>query len=78
MVQGSCNSNDPQYSIKGTLKVGKTMPCQFFNHNSCSHTSTHATRGVLYKHIYVLIALHQEKGLFHIVKWIAGRRKKVN
>ena len=49
--QGSFNSNNAQFGKKTTLKTGKTMPCQFLNQNSCSHTNTHETRGVLYKHI---------------------------
>ena len=51
VVQGFPNSSSAQHSKKSTLKVGKTMPCQFYNQNSCSHTSTHETKGVLYKHI---------------------------
>ena len=51
VVQGSFTSNNAQYNKNSTLKVGKTMPCQFYNQNSCSHTSKHETKGVLYKHI---------------------------
>ena len=51
VVQTFPNSNSAQYNKKSTLKVGKTMPCQLYNQNSCSHTSTHETKGVLYKHI---------------------------
>ena len=29
----------------------KSMPCQFFNQGTCMHTSTHKTRGVLYRHV---------------------------
>ena len=29
----------------------KSMPCQFFNQGTCTHNSTHKTRGVLYRHI---------------------------
>ena len=29
----------------------KSMPCQFFNQGTCTHNSTHETRGVLYRHI---------------------------
>ena len=51
VTQGPFNPNSAQFGKKTTLKAGKTMPCQFFNQNSCSHTTTHETRGVLYKHI---------------------------
>ena len=29
MVQGSFSSNNAQHNKKSSLKVGKTMPCQF-------------------------------------------------
>ena len=51
MTQDPLYPNNAQFGKKTTLKAGKTMPCQFFNQNSCSYTSTHETRGVLYKHI---------------------------
>ena len=29
----------------------KSMPCQFFNQGTCTHNSTHETRGILYRHV---------------------------
>ena len=51
VVQGPYNSNNSHFGKKRNLKFLKSMPCQFINQNSCSHASTHETRGVLYKHI---------------------------
>ena len=75
VVQGSSSSNTAQYNKKSTLKVGKTMPCHFYNQNSCSHTSTHETKGVLYKHIcsYCFTSANRHS---HIVKWTVEIRKK--
>ena len=36
---------------KNTVRSSSTMPCQFFNQGTCSHTATHETKGVLYKHV---------------------------
>ena len=30
----------------------KSVPCQFYNKGTCTHTATHETKGVLYRHIY--------------------------
>ena len=32
-------------------KHSRSMPCNYYNAGSCSHTKTHETRGVLYKHV---------------------------
>ena len=32
-------------------KHSKTMPCQFYNQNTCSFSKTHETKGVLYRHV---------------------------
>ena len=40
-----------QLGKKTHAKVGRSMPCQFFNQGSCSHANTHETRGIVYKHI---------------------------
>ena len=32
-------------------KITKFMPCNFYNQGSCNYSTTHETRGVLYKHI---------------------------
>ena len=36
---------------KNTIRSSRTMPCQFFNQGTCSHSATHETKGVLYKHV---------------------------
>ena len=40
-----------QLGKKAHVKVGRSMPCQFFNQGSCPHANTHETRGIVYKHI---------------------------
>ena len=37
--------------LKNTIRPSRTMPCQFFNQGMCSHSATHETKGVLYKHV---------------------------
>ena len=32
-------------------KTTKSMPCNFYNQGSCNFSTTHKTKGVLYKHI---------------------------
>ena len=77
VVQGSCNSNNYQYGKKSSLKVGKTMLCQFFNQNSCVHASTHETRGVLYKHICAHCLTSANRTFSHS-EMDCRNRKKVN
>ena len=36
---------------KSVTKVIKSMPCLYYNQNSCTHQKTHETRGVSYKHV---------------------------
>ena len=51
VVPSSHTSGVFQSGKKNTVKVGRSMPCQFFNHMKCAHSNTHETRGVVYKHI---------------------------
>ena len=44
------SQNQGKTSFKRAKNV-KNMPCQFFNQGTCMHTSTHETRGILYRHI---------------------------
>ena len=32
-------------------KITKSMPCLYYNQNSCTHHKTHDTKGVSYKHV---------------------------
>ena len=36
---------------KSNPKHVKSMPCNYYNAGRCSHSKTHETRGVLYKHV---------------------------
>ena len=36
---------------KASQKHPKSMTCNYFNVGTCSHSKTHETRGVLYKHV---------------------------
>ena len=36
---------------KNTVRSSRTIPCQFFNQGTCSHSATHETKGMLYKHV---------------------------
>ena len=36
---------------KSNSKQMKSMPCNYYNAGTCSHSKTHETRGVLYKHV---------------------------
>ena len=38
-------------SFKKSTKITKSMPCTYFNQNSCMQGKSHETKGVLYKHI---------------------------
>ena len=38
-------------SFKKSTKVTKSMPCTYFNQNSCMQGKSHETKGMLYKHI---------------------------
>ena len=44
-------TNASQSSKKVGPKHAKSMTCNYFNAGSCSHTRTHETRGVVYKHV---------------------------
>ena len=44
------NKNHNKNSSRRDKNV-KSMPCQFFNQGTCTHNSTHETRGALYRHI---------------------------
>ena len=44
-------TNASQSSKKLGPKHAKSMTCNYFNAGTCSHTKTHETRGVLYKHV---------------------------
>ena len=66
-----------KYGKKSSLKIGKTMPCQFFNPNSSSHSSTHETRGVLYKHICAYCFTSANKTFSHS-EMDCRNKKKVN
>ena len=46
-TQGKTQNN----GTKAAQKYSKTMPCQFFNQNTCSFQKTHETKGVLYRHV---------------------------
>ena len=49
IVPSSYTCASLQLGKKTHVKVGRSMPCQFFNQGSCSHANTHETRGVLIK-----------------------------
>ena len=38
-------------ATKNTMRTSRTMPCPFFYQISSSHSATHETKGVLYKHV---------------------------
>ena len=46
IVPSSHTSASLQLGKKTHVKVGRSMPCQFFNQGSCSHANTHETRGI--------------------------------
>ena len=46
-TQGKTQNN----GTRAAQKYSKTMPCQFFNQNTCTFPKTHETKGVLYRHI---------------------------
>ena len=50
-VQPSANISGSAYGHKKSSKITKSMPCTYFNQNTCMQTKSHETRGVLYKHI---------------------------
>ena len=50
-VQPSANISGSAYRHKKSSKITKSMPCTYFNQNSCMQTKSHETKGVLYKHI---------------------------
>ena len=38
-------------SFKKSTKITKSMPCTYFNQNSCMQGKSYETKGVLYKHV---------------------------
>ena len=40
-----------QNNNKSFTKISKSMPCLYYNQNSCTHQKTHETKGVSYKHV---------------------------
>ena len=40
-----------QAQKKHNQKHAKSMTCNYFNVGTCSHSKTHETRGILYKHL---------------------------
>ena len=52
------------------------MPHQFFNQGMCSHSATHETKGVLYKHVCFFCFTSANK-LFHTLRQNVGIKRKV-
>ena len=44
-------SMSSQNSKKFGTKIPKTVPCLYFNQNTCNQSKTHETKGVMYRHI---------------------------
>ena len=67
MEQGEIQSHQFFISKKVPLKErgGKSMICQFFNQNSCIHSATHETKGVVYRHICAYCHSRSGKSLPH-------------
>ena len=50
-TSGTLPNNGGQKLKKQGQKNAKSMPCVYFNDNSCTFTKYHETKGVFYKHI---------------------------
>ena len=50
-VQPSANVSRSLYGHNKFSKITKSMPCAYFNKNSCMQNKSHETSSVLYKHI---------------------------
>ena len=61
----------------GPKKSGaqRSMPCQFFNQNTCVHTSSHDTKGVSYKHVSSFCFSQLNKSFPHPKKECRNKNK---
>ena len=53
----------------------KSMPCQYFNQNSCVYCSSHETKGIAYKHICSFCVSQLGKSFPHIEKESRNKKK---
>ena len=63
---------------KNTVRSSRTMPCQFFNQGTCSHSATHETKGVLYKHVCSFCFTSGNKMFPHTESECRNKKKNVS
>ena len=60
----SSNVQSQKPSDKGQ-NGGKTLPCMFYNRNTCLHKNSHETKGILYKHVCSACFVKEGKSFAH-------------
>ena len=69
------SSSEPNNAKKNVIRPSRTMPCQFFNQGMCSHSATHETKGVLYKHICSFCFTSANKSFAHTESECRNKKK---
>ena len=72
------SSSGPNNAKKNVIRPSRTMPCQFFNQGMCSHSATHETKGVLYKHICYFCFTSANKSFPHTESECRNKKKSAS
>ena len=71
-TQPKAGSNNAK---KNTVRSSRTMLCQFFNQGTCSHSATHETKGVSYKHVCSFCFTSANKTFPHTESECSNKKK---
>ena len=72
------SSSGPNNAKKNLPRPGRTTLCQFFNQGMCSHSATHVTKGVLYKHICSFCFTSANKSFAHTESECRNKKKSAS
>ena len=68
----------PNNAKKNAIRPNRTMPCQFFNQGMCSHSATHETKGVFYKHVCSFCFTSANKSFPHTESECRNKKKNAS
>ena len=63
---------------KFTGKITRSMPCNYYNQDSCVHDKTHETKGTIYKHICSACLANGGKTFVHPETQCRNKSKKTS
>ena len=78
VISNPQSSSGPNNAKKNVIRPSRTMPCQFFNQGMCSHSATHETKGVLYKHVYSFCFTSANKSFPHTESECRNKKKSAS